>query len=118
MSQSEIESMLNRIMDQIPEVEGIIAADGNGKKISGQTITEMDHDKIIKAVLTTFKASQELGTVVEKGEATEVRVNSKDGYTMIVGSKKLILIAITALDAVNSVSLIVRNLHMILEQFG
>ena len=118
MAASEIEAMLNRIMDQIPEVEGLIAADASGKKLSGQTITEMDHQAIIKQVLTVFKAANELGITVEKGEVDEVKMNSKEGYTMIVGSKKLILIALTGLDAQNSLSLIIRNLHMVLDQFG
>ncbi len=118
MSKAEIESMLERIMDQIPEVEGLIAADGNGKKLSGQTITEMDHDAILKSVVAVFKQSNDLGAKVEKGEVNEIRLNSKNGYTVVVGSKKLILVGITGLDAVNSVSLVARNLHMVLEKFG
>jgi predicted regulator of Ras-like GTPase activity (Roadblock/LC7/MglB family) len=119
MANSEIEAMLERIMDQIPETEGLIAVDAQkGKKISGQTITEMNHDAIIKAVTTLFKSGSEVSTNVEKGEVNEIRINSKDGYITVVGSKKLILIGITGLDAVNSVSLISRNLHMILDKFG
>ncbi|NVM52221.1 MAG: roadblock/LC7 domain-containing protein [Candidatus Helarchaeota archaeon] len=118
MSKKEIEAMLERVMDQIPEVEGLIACDAKGKELSGQTITEMDHSAIIKSVLSVFNAAGELGTSVEKGDVTEVRVDSKEGYTMIVGSKKLILIGIAGLDAVNSLSLIIRNLKMILDKYG
>ncbi|MHA1132580.1 MAG: hypothetical protein ACTSQI_13470 [Candidatus Helarchaeota archaeon] len=118
MSAKEIEAMLERIMDQIPEVEGLIACDANGKKLSGQTITEMDHSAIIKSVLDIFKAATEVGAKVEKGEVNEVRVNAKDGYITIVGSNKLVLIGIAGLDAVNSLSLIGRNLHMVLDKFG
>lgn len=118
MSKKEIEAMLERVMDQIPEVEGLIACDAKGKKLSGQTITEMDHDAIIKATLEVFKAANDLGNKVEQGESSVVRVNSKEGYTMIVGSKKLIVIGITGLDAVNSLSLVVRNLQTIIEKFG
>ncbi|MHA1264957.1 MAG: hypothetical protein ACTSRS_06935 [Candidatus Helarchaeota archaeon] len=118
MSAKEIEAMLERVMDQIPEVEGLIACDATGKKLTGQTITEMDHEAIIKAVLTTFKAANELGKHTEKGAVSVVRVNCEEGYTMIVGSSKLILIGITGLDAVNSLSLVVRNLKTILDKFG
>ncbi len=118
LSAKEIEAMLERVMDQIPEVEGLIACDASGKKLSGQTITEMDHGAIIKSVLAVFKAANDLGTSVEKGEVSVVRVNSKEGYTMVVGSKKLIVIGITGLDAVNSISLVIRNLQMIIEKFG
>ena len=118
MSKKEIEAMLERVMDQIPEVEGLIAVDAKGKKLSGQTITEMDHDAIIKSVLNVFKAANELGTNVEKGQVKVIRVNSAEGYTIIVGSQKLILIGITGLDAVNSLSLVVRNLEMIIDKFG
>jgi len=118
LSAKEIEAMLERIMDQIPEVEGLIACDANGKKLSGQTITEMDHSAIIKSVLDIFKAATEVGAKVEKGEVNEVRVNAKDGYITIVGSNKLVLIGIAGLDAVNSLSLIGRNLHMVLDKFG
>ena len=65
MSGKEIEAMLERIMDQIPEVEGLIACDASGKKLSGQTITEMDHGAIIKSALNIFKAANELGVSVE-----------------------------------------------------
>ena len=118
MAAKEIEAMLERIMDQIPEVEGLIACDASGKKLTGQTITEMDHDAIIKSVLNVFNAANDLGAKVEKGEVNEVRVNSKEGYTVIVGSKKLVLIGLAGLDAINSLSLIARNLHMVLEKFG
>ena len=118
MSSKEIEAMLERIMDQIPEVEGLIACDGSGKKLSGQTITEMDHDAIIKSVIAVFKAGTDVGAKVEKGKVNEVIVNAEDGYVTIVGSSKLILIGIAVLDAVNSLSLIGRNLHMVLEKFG
>ena len=118
VAKQEIEAMLERIMDQIPETEGLLAVDAKGRKLSGQTITEMDHDAIIKAVTALFKASTEVSTNVEKGEVNEIRINSSDGYIIVVGSKKFILIGITGLDAVNSVSLIGRNLHMILEKFG
>lgn len=118
MSSKEIEAMLERIMDQIPEVEGLIACDASGKKLSGQTIIEMDHGAIIKSALNIFKAANELGASVEKGAASVVRVNSTEGYTMVVGSTKLIVIGITALDAVNSISLVVRNLQMVVEKFG
>ena len=119
VSAKEIEAMLERVMDQIPEVEGLIACDAtSGKELSGQTITEMDHKAIIKAVLNVFKAANDVGTSVEKGVVSVVRIDSQDGYTMVVGSKKLILIGLTGLDAVNSLSLVVRNLKMILDKFG
>ncbi|MFX1295233.1 MAG: roadblock/LC7 domain-containing protein [Promethearchaeota archaeon] len=118
MSSKQIEAMLERIMDQIPEVEGLIACDASGKKLSGQTITEMDHKAIIKAVLTVFKAASEVGVKVEKGNVNEVRINAKEGYIIIVGSSKLVLIGIAGIDALNSLSLIVRNLHMVIEKFG
>ena len=118
MSAKEIEAMLERVMDQIPEVEGLIAVDAKGKKLSGQTITEMDHAAIIKSSLNVFNAANELGNNVEKGAVNVVRANSAEGYTMIVGSPKLVVIGITGLDAVNSLSLIVRNLKMIIDKFG
>jgi len=37
---------------------------------------------------------------------------------MVVGSTKLIVIGITGLDAVNSISLVIRNLQMVIEKFG
>ncbi len=118
MSAKEIEAMLDRIMDQIPEVEGLIACDASGKKLSGQTITDMDHDAIIKSVLAVFKSAGDVATKIEKGAANEVRVNAADGYAVVVGSSKLVLIGMASLDAVNSLSLISRNLHMVLEKFG
>lgn len=118
MSAKEIEAMLERVMDSIPEVEGLIACDASGKKLSGQTITEMDHDAIIKSMLSIFTAANGIGKNIEKGVAGVVRVNCQDGYATIVGSAKLLLIGITGLDAVNSLSLVERNLKTILDKYG
>ena len=43
MSKEDLEPKLAEIMDQIPEVEGVIAFDVAGKVISGQTIENKDN---------------------------------------------------------------------------
>ena len=37
-----LEQKLAELMDIVPECEGLIAADSNGKVLVGQTITELD----------------------------------------------------------------------------
>ena len=40
------EQKMAELMDVVPECEGLIAADTNGKVLVGQTLLDMDHDII------------------------------------------------------------------------
>ncbi|MHA1229607.1 MAG: roadblock/LC7 domain-containing protein [Candidatus Helarchaeota archaeon] len=116
VDKDKIEQALATIMDQIPEVEGLIAADMNGNVITGQTITAMDHSKIIENTLKVIEAAKGLSTNIEKGSVSEIRVTSDDGFTIIIIGKELIFTAITGTDAASSLGLIVRNLSVALKQ--
>ena len=50
MDKKELEKKRAEVMDLVPECEGLIAADVNGKVIIGQTITDMNHDVTNKAI--------------------------------------------------------------------
>ena len=50
MSKDDLEPKLAELMNQIPEVEGVIAFSETGKIISGQTIESMDKDKIATVI--------------------------------------------------------------------
>ena len=52
MNKEELEQKLAQLMDTVPECEGLIAADTEGKVIIGQTITELNHSKIAKTCAT------------------------------------------------------------------
>ena len=114
MGDKELEGKLAKIMDEIPEIEGLIAFDNNSKILSGQTITEMDNKKIVVKANELLKLAKELGEASEKEGATEINLSSKDGNIIIEGSKKLGLIALVGKDAVHSLALIMRTLRALL----
>jgi predicted regulator of Ras-like GTPase activity (Roadblock/LC7/MglB family) len=110
MSKEKIESELAKLMDIVPECEGLIAADANGKLIVGQTITDMDDEKIAKACAQILKDSNKLGQDIEKGSVRNTTIELENGYAVLVGSEKMVLIALAGADGRSSLGLLKRNL--------
>ena len=106
----EIESRLAKLMDDVPETEGLIAAKPDGEVIIGQTLTEMDHGAIAKACAQIIKDSDSLGKDIGKGGLKNTTIALDDGFAVLVGSKKVILIALAGADAKASLGLLKRNL--------
>ncbi|UCD01646.1 MAG: roadblock/LC7 domain-containing protein [Promethearchaeota archaeon] len=105
-----LEQKLAELMDIVPECEGLIAADSNGKVMIGQTITEMDHGKIAKACATIIKDSNALGKDTGKGGLKTTTIELEKGFAVLVGSEKSVLIALAGLDGRSSLALLKRNL--------
>ncbi|MFW9824095.1 MAG: roadblock/LC7 domain-containing protein [Candidatus Thorarchaeota archaeon] len=105
-----LEQKLAELMDIVPECEGLIAADSNGKVIIGQTITEMDHEKIAKACVAIIKDSNTLGKDTGKGGLKTTTIELEDGFAVLVGSEKSTLIALAGSDGRSSLALLKRNL--------
>ena len=114
MTDNELEEKLAKIMDEIPEIEGLIAFNKEGEILSGQTITEMDNQKIVTRANELFKLALELGEATEKEGIAEINLNSKDGNIIIEGSKKLGVIALVGKEAAHSLALIMRTLRALL----
>jgi len=112
----EVESILAKLMDNLPEIEGIIAFNSDGEIITGQTITEMDHKAISENAIKTLTESGKLTESIDKGDVSVVHVSGGEGHAIIVSSDELYLLAIAGKDANPSVGLIIRNLKMALEQ--
>ena len=113
MSKKVIEEKLAELMDIVPECEGLIAADLQGKVIVGQTLTDMDHNKIAKACAAIIKDSNNLGNDIGKGSLRTTTIELEKGFAVLVGSDKIILIALAGIDGKSSLSLIKRNLKTI-----
>ena len=105
-----IENKLAELFDIVPETEGLIASDLEGKVIVGQTITEMDHSGIAKKCSAIIKDSSDLGANTGKGAVKSATIELENGYAVIVGSDTGILIALAGLDGKASLSLLRRNL--------
>ncbi len=111
MNKKELEKKLAELMDIVPECEGLIAADSQGKVIVGQTITEMDHGKIAKACAAIIKDSNKLGNDIGKGGLKTTTIELENGFAVLVGgSDKNVLIALAGLDGKASLGLLKRNL--------
>ena len=108
-----LEQKLAELMDIVPECEGLIAADTNGKVIIGQTITDMDHGKIAKACVAIIKDSNTLGKDTGKGRLKTTTIELENGFAVLVGSEKNTLIALAGSDGRSSLALIKRNLMSI-----
>lgn len=105
-----LEKKLAELMDIVPETEGLIAADANGKVIVGQTLTDMDHSKIAKACAAIIKDSNSLGKDIGKGSLKTTTIELDNGYAVLVGSEKNVLIALAGVDGRSSLGLLKRNL--------
>lgn len=105
-----IEKKLAKLFDVVPETEGLIATDPEGKVIVGQTITDMDHNGIAKACATLIKNANTLGENTGKGNLKSATIELEDGFGVIVSSDKGLLIALAGLDGKASLTLLKRNL--------
>lgn len=105
-----LEKKLAELMDMVPETEGLIAADPNGKVIIGQTLTDMDHGKIAKACAAIIKDSDNLGKDIGKGGLKTTTIELEKGFAVLVGSQKTVLIALAGIDGRSSLALLKRNL--------
>lgn len=114
MDKKELENKLAELMDLIPECEGLIASDMNGKVLVGQTLTDMDHNSIAKECVTIINSSNVLGTSIGKGDLKTTTVELTDGFAVLAGSDELLLIALAGLDGKASLSLLKRNLSLII----
>ncbi len=110
MSKQVIEQKLAELMDIVPECEGLIAAEPSGKVIIGQTITDMNHSKIAKACAQILSDSNLLGTDIKKGKIKNTTIELEEGFAVLVGSEKLVLIALAGVDGRASLGLLKRNL--------
>ncbi|TFG02881.1 MAG: roadblock/LC7 domain-containing protein [Promethearchaeota archaeon] len=113
MDKKELEKKLAELMDIVPECEGLIAADMNGKVIIGQTLTDMNHDSIAKSCSTIVKDSNNLGKDIGKGSLKTTTIELENGFAVLVGSNEHVLIALAGLDGKASLSLLKRNLMSI-----
>ncbi len=110
MSKEVIEQKLAELMDLVPECEGLIAADLDGKVLIGQTITEMDHSKIAKACAAIFKEGNNLSGSTNKGSLKNTTLELENGFAVVVGSSKSIFIALAGVDGKASLALLKRHL--------
>ncbi len=108
-----LEQKLAELMDAVPECEGLIAADLNGKVLIGQTITEMSHDKIAKACVAIVKETNNLGANIGKGSLKTTTIELDNGFAVLVGSENTVLIALAGLDGRSSLALLKKNLSSI-----
>ena len=110
MNKEELEAKLAQLMDIVPECEGLIAADTDGKVIIGQTLTEMDHDAIAKSVAALIKDSNNLGKNVGKVGLKSITIELDEGYAVLAASDDIVLIALAGEDGAASIGLLKRNL--------
>ncbi|MHA1683765.1 MAG: hypothetical protein ACTSUE_22695 [Promethearchaeota archaeon] len=108
MDKKNLEAGMAKIMDDIPEIEGMVALDGKGKLITGQTILKMDLNAIAKAVFDSYTKSSSLGSAIGKGGVHSILLMLENGSSCVVGNKDLILASLQGPDASSSVSLILR----------
>jgi len=105
-----IEKKLAELFDIVPDTEGLIVSDLEGKVIIGQTITDLDHSAIAKTCLAIIKYSSTMGDNIGKGAFKTATIDLESGYAIIVKSDTIILIALAGLDGKASLTLLKRNL--------
>ena len=108
MDKKELEGKLSKLMDDVPEIEGLIALDKKGSIIVGQTLLEMDLAPIAKATFEMFSRSRELARLAGKGNIQAINMALDTGSCCIVGNDDITVISMQGDDATNSIALILR----------
>ena len=115
MEKKKLEANLAQLMDDISEIEGLIALDNKGKVIVGQTLTEMDLDAIAKAALEAYTSAKNMGSTIQKGGVSTITLNLDNGSSCIVGNDKVVIASMQGNDASTSIALILRYLKSFIE---
>ncbi|MEM2109359.1 MAG: roadblock/LC7 domain-containing protein [Candidatus Odinarchaeota archaeon] len=113
MDPKVIEEKLATMMDEIPEIEGLIAFENNGKVICGQTLTELDKKKLTALSIELLKKSSEIASASDKGSASTISLTTEKGYLVIETKSGFSILALLGKEASSSLSLVIRALKTI-----
>ena len=103
MSKDQLEPKLAELMQNIPEIEGIIAFSPEGKIITGQTIEDMDKDSIAAEASKLLKNLKNFGKGIGKGKVIEITANFKEGFAVIAFGEKFSILSFV--DSTNKMQL-------------
>ena len=115
MVNKDLEAKLGRLMDDISEIEGLIAFDGKGTVTVGQTLTEMDKAALGKGAADVLAKAKALGNVSGKGGVNSIVISFESGSSVIVGADKTGIVSIEGDDAAQSIALISRSLKSLVQ---
>jgi predicted regulator of Ras-like GTPase activity (Roadblock/LC7/MglB family) len=110
VDKKQLEAKLSKLMDDISEIEGLIALDLKGTVLVGQTIVEMDKALMAKTALDVFTKARAMGKSTGKGGVQAINISMDKGSACIVGNDALIIMSMQGTDAANSIALIMRSL--------
>ena len=119
VDKAKVEKILAQVMDEVPSIEGLIAAKTNGEILAGQIITTVSKDvqaEFIKAILNGAKYLATAIKIVDKGELQDFLINTKKGSILLVGAADLVITAIVGVDGRANIALIKKTLTSVLKQ--
>ena len=112
MATDAIEKLLNDLMNEIPDIEGLILSRNNGNLIVSQTIfPDLDDNQISKTAVVVAESALQLSGTIDKGEIRELNVEFDEGFCLITSKNDLVLTVICATDARSQLGLIKMNLQ-------
>ena len=119
VDKTKVEKILAQVMDEVPSIEGLIAAKTNGEILAGQIITSVSkevQEGFIKSLLSGAKHLASAIKVVDKGELQDFLINTKKGSILLVGAADLVITAIVGVDGRANIALIKKTLTSVLKQ--
>lgn len=100
------------LMQVVPECEGVVAAEKNGKLIGGKTLIDRDLGAIAKKMKSLLDAS-DFNDVIEKGNIIEVILSWESGYMIVMTDDKKIIGAMLGEEDKLQISVLSRRLRQI-----
>jgi len=119
VDKTKVEKILAQVMDEVPSIEGLIAAKTNGEILAGQIITSVSkevQEEFIKSLLGGAKHLASAIKIVDKGELQDFLINTKKGSILLVGAADLVITAIVGVDGRANIALIKKTLTSVLKQ--
>ncbi|MFX0195614.1 MAG: roadblock/LC7 domain-containing protein [Candidatus Hodarchaeota archaeon] len=106
----KVEKILSDLMNEIPDIEGLVLSKDDGSLIVSQTIfPDLDDKAISKTAVDVAQAAVRLSGTIEKGETKELNVEFNEGFCLITSMNNLVLTLITAIDARSQLGFIKMN---------
>ncbi len=110
ITSDKIEKILSDLMNEIPDIEGIVLSKDDGSLIVSQTIfPDLDDNAISKTAVDVAQSAVRLSGTIEKGEIKELNVEFNEGFCLIISKNNVVLTIIAATDARSQLGLIKMN---------
>jgi predicted regulator of Ras-like GTPase activity (Roadblock/LC7/MglB family) len=98
--------------DKIPELEGLLIGNVEGKQLWADTLKDLNHEFIFSSAHVAYLATKKLSKAIEKKNVESIEIEIDGGYATVIISKKAMVVGFFGKDARTQLGIIKKNLEI------